>query len=242
MTVWPEMARSAFDGSHGLPVSASMPMTSLPPGYRCLGRSGRRACASRGCRGGAALRRRSCRRCSRCRRCRKQRRRGPKPGLLLPAASPCGAWSLSVVARNLPPLEREPPRPRSFIGTVSCDLFRPSGPPPRRPFAGCDPRHMYRQAEPRTAVATVSMRAHCSPVNARRRASRARRPPWIACCYCLIQTDWMLNTPAMPLQRHTLSPDGSGEVLDALDVRRVGKAPQVVVAPDVVALGRRTPC
>ena len=32
MTVWPEIASSAFDGSHGLPVSASRPNTSLPPG------------------------------------------------------------------------------------------------------------------------------------------------------------------------------------------------------------------
>ena len=39
--MWPEIASRAFDGSHGLPVSASRPNTSLPPGVGVSGRGGR---------------------------------------------------------------------------------------------------------------------------------------------------------------------------------------------------------
>src|SRR4029450_4237688 len=175
MTVWPEIASSAFDGSHGLPVSASMPMTSLPPATGVSGDAGGGGAGPPA--GGVAA---------------------PPPAAVVPALLPLSslphaaatrprarpAAANSIPVRRLvvvgrckesPPTETQAPSPALALPKRCRHRFALADSPPRTTRAAGDPRHMNRQAEPRTAVATVSMRAHCSPVNASARAVDATR-------------------------------------------------------------------
>ena len=203
------MARSALEGSHGLPVSASMPITSLPPGTGVSAAAAAVVAAPP-----AAV------------------VAAPPPAAVVPALLPLSSLPHAAATRakarppatrsapvrrrfkigrftQTPPLTRAP-RPQSIAATRPCGWF----PLPAHPLFA-DPWNVT-PATRTMAREPIAALARCQRGRGRVNGGRPRGTPaeargscWLrGVRYCLIQTDWMLKTPAMPLQRHALSPDG----------------------------------